>query len=547
MIVRIAVLVVLAGVTCSAHAAQRPNILLLVAEDLSPRLGSYGDTLAVTPNIDALAARGTRYTHAFTTAGVCAPSRAALITGQHQISFGAQHMRTSTGPLGEYYAQPDPQVRAFPELLRASGYFTFTDRKLDYQFSGVRAGSGPFTLWDVDGANDDAWRQRAPKQPFFGLINFLETHESGVMRADGKPHSASHKATQAMRNNNGLVAPSVTQAAAVELPPYYPDLPEVRADIARHYDNIRMMDTRVGKILDNLRADGLLEDTIVIWTSDHGDGLPRAKRELLDSGIRVPLIVYIPAKWRTAETHPAGTDETDTRLVSFVDLAPTILQLAGAATPGYLHGQSIFTSKRRYIYASRDRIDEIMDRQRAIRSKRFKYIRSWHPDVPGGHPLAYRDNLDMVRAWRAAWSAGQLSPRQARWFEPAGEEQLYDLDHDPFELNNLASEAGQADTLQQLRTALETFLQRVGDTGELPEQQLRQTLLVNDAVPVTPVPSATASGDRLTLSSEVGASIGYRLAGERRWRLYTQPIPARDITAKAVRYGWRESAEVKLP
>ena len=170
--------------------AAPPNILLLVAEDLSPRIGAYGDVVARTPNLDALAERGVRYTRVFTTAGVCAPSRAALIMGQHQISFAAQHMRTTTGPLGEYYARPDPGLKAFPELLRREGYYTFTDSKLDYQFSGIRAGTGPFSIWDAQGV-DTHWRDREPGQPFFGMINFLETHESGVMRSDGLPHSAS--------------------------------------------------------------------------------------------------------------------------------------------------------------------------------------------------------------------------------------------------------------------------------------------------------------------------------------------------------------------
>ena len=336
---------------------QQPNILLLVAEDLGTRLGSYGDTVAHTPNLDKLANNGARFTQVFTTAGVCAPSRAALITGQHQISFGAQNMRTSTGPLGPYFAQPPRSLRAFPEILRSQGYFTFTDRKLDYQFSGVYANSGPFTLWDSEGdlgqfpqtAAASPWHLRAKEQPFFGLINFLETHESGVMRATGKPHSQIHAGTQKFRQALGLVAPSKTDPNAIELPPYYPDLPEVRQDIARHYDNIRTMDAKVGAILAALEKDGLAESTIIVWTTDHGDGLPRAKRELLDTGIHVPMIIYVPeqlAKGTLAALRPQvqGYSEDNnaaltSQLISFVDLAPTILQLAGISPPDYLHGR----------------------------------------------------------------------------------------------------------------------------------------------------------------------------------------------------------------
>ena len=518
-------------------SANKPNILLLVAEDLSPRIGSFGDPLAQTPNIDRLAAQGTRYTHVFTTAGVCAPSRAALITGQYQISFGGQHMRTSTGPLGEYYAQPEPHVRAFPEILRAHGYFTFTDRKLDYQFSGIGAGSGPFTIWDIDGTTDTAWRQRKSGQPFFGLINFLETHESGVMRATGTAHSKVHERTQKGRQAAGLVAPQTTSPEAVTLPPYYPDLPSVRADLARHYDNIKMMDARVGRILKALAEDDLLDNTVVIWTTDHGDGLPRAKRELYDSGLHVPLVLRLTKAMQT------DLPKEDHRLVSFIDLAPTLLELANIPKPDYQHGTSIFTSARQYVYAARDRIDEVYDRQRAIRDDRFKYIRSWYPDVPGGHALAYRDNLDMVRSWREAYAEGALPPQQRRWFEPAGTDQLYDTQTDPHELNNLAQDPNHRGTLNSMRSALDVYLQKIGDTSIEDEVTMRAAMLDDGRVPETPPPTATHDDDLLTLSSPIGASIGYRLLDESHWQLYTTPIERLPVAIKSVRYGWRESVE----
>ena len=565
---------------------QQPNILLLVAEDLGPRLGSYGDPLAHTPNLDELADGGARFTQVFTTAGVCAPSRAALITGQHQISFGAQNMRTSTGPLGPYFAQPPESLRAFPEILRSQGYFTFTDRKLDYQFSGVNANSGPFTIWDSEGdlgqfpqsAATPPWHLRAKEQPFFGLINFLETHESGVMRATGKPHSQIHAGTQKFRHALKLVAPSETDPNAVQLPPYYPDLPEIRQDIARHYDNIRTMDAKVGAILTALEKDGLAESTIIIWTTDHGDGLPRAKRELLDTGIHVPMIIYVPeqlakdtlaslrpqAQGFNAENNAALTSQ----LISFVDLAPTILQLAGISPPAYLHGrdflQDLDPSKtnnkhavRQYIYASRDRIDEVIDKQRAIRSHDYKYIRSDFPQVPGGHALAYRDNLDMTRAWRAAHQAELLPPAQDAWFLPTGREQLYDLRNDPHELNNLAQALGMTGVLNTMRTALDEFILRVGDTAVVPESVMREAFLDAGNIPQTPPVEITWQGQHAVLTSPIGASIGYRLNEEGPWQLYTHPVslnastsgpanaststPVNTIEAKSVRYGWQAS------
>ena len=519
-----------------------PNILLLMAEDLSPRLGSYGDLVADTPNLDRLAMQGVRYTHVFTTAGVCAPSRAALITGQHQIAFGGQHMRTSTSPLGEYYAQPAQHVKAFPELLRRAGYYTFTDNKLDYQFSGIRAGSGPFSIWDAEGPGSH-WRNRPAGQPFFGMLNLFETHESGVMRPTGAPHSEVHRRTQIMRQQIG-VAEAVTNPETVVLPSYYPDVPEVRADLARHYDNIRQMDQRVGRILAELRADRLLSNTVVIWTTDHGDGLPRAKRELYDSGLQVPMLLRLPDAWDADR----GAGTVDERLVSFVDLAPSILSLAGVPVPEYVHGSSFLEGDRRFVFASRDRIDEVPDRQRAVRDRRYKYIRSWHPDTPGGHPLEYRDNLDMVRAMRRLYLAGELNDVQARWFQGPGTEQLYDTANDPEEVVNLVNRPAFQQQRKRLAAALDQWLETVGDTGAIPETALRAAFLPDNRVPVTPKPTVQWQGQHLFLQAEHGASIGYRLdAGP--WLLYREPLAiasSAPLQVKAVRYGWRESVIVDV-
>ena len=522
------ILVPLVGLT------ERPNILLLIAEDLSPRIEPYGDNLAKTPNLTKLGTKSIRYTSTFTTAGVCAPSRASLITGQHQISFGAQHMRTSTSPLGKYLALPPDQVKAFPELLRREGYFTFTDSKLDYQFSGIRSGSGPFTIWDSESASDTGWRDRNENQPFFGMINFFETHESGVMRPSGIPHSATHLATQLARLK--LVAPEVTNPHDVKLPPYYPDTDVVRKDIARHYDNIALMDERLGAITRALKEDGLFEDTIIIWTSDHGDGLPRAKRELLDSGIKVPLLIKLQCN---AETTCIA--KTDDRLVSFVDLAPTILSLASAPVPHWLHGQNIFESSRTYVFASRDRIDEVEDRQRAIRSKDYKYIRSWYPGVPGGHELDYRDNLDMVRNWRKLFLEKKLTTIESRWFEPPGERQLYNVFEDPFETNNLINKKEHEHIARDLDQQLTDFLIRIGDKSELSEDEMKETLLCNGEICQTAAPTLTWENGKAHLSSKEGASIGYQAKKSDQWSLYIAPLDLSTFRYKAIRYGFEES------
>jgi len=268
----------------AAADSKRPNILILMAEDMSPRVGAFGDPVAVTPHIDRLAAEGVRYPHTYTTAGVCAPSRAAHITGVHQMALGAQHMRSFQGG---YRAVPPLEVKAYPELLRAAGYHTFTNLKLDYQFSKVDPGSGPFTIWDREGRLRADWEEREPGQPFYGLVNLPWTHESALFPRSGFPKSVTHFLFQwvyavAFWGHAEVVAPG-----EVRVPPYYPDTPTVRRDLARHYDNIHKMDEEVGAVLEALDRDGLSDSTIVIWTTDHGDGLPRAKREVFDSGIRV--------------------------------------------------------------------------------------------------------------------------------------------------------------------------------------------------------------------------------------------------------------------
>ncbi len=533
----------------AAQAAERPNILLLMAEDMSLRVGAFGDDVAVTPNIDALAAQGVRYPNTFTTSGVCAPSRAAIITGQHQMAFGAQHMRTETRPEGPYRTVPPPQVKGFPEYLRAAGYYTFNaGLKLDVQFSGPLSGSGPFTIWDDDSATAN-WRNRPGNKPFFGYINFLVSHESGVFPPLGtEPVNELHRQTQVMRARFGFPAPARSvDPDAIAVPPYYPDTETVRADMARHYDNIGSMDVQVGAIMRQLREDGLLDDTIVIWTTDHGDGLPRAKRELYDSGIQVPMVIVWPDKWRPDDAEPGALD---TRLISFVDLAPTILALAGASVPDHLHGRDIRDgAKRRYVYAARDRIDTVYDRQRAVRDTRFKYIRSWYPDQAGGHKLPYRDVVPMAREMRALYEADDLNADQRRWFEAPGPEQLYDLETDPFELTNLVDDPRYAEDLARLRTALDRWIAKTGDMSTVHENEMVDRFWPGGVQPVTPPPVLQKTNNSVTITNTApGASIGYRIGGGP-WRLYTGPVPLDPddtIEAKAVRYGWAESPVATL-
>ena len=526
-----------------------PNILFIVAEDMSDRVGAFGDPLAATPNIDQLASQSVRYPNTFTTAGVCSPSRAALITGVHQISIGSQHMRTANFPEGGYKSVPPPHIKAFPELLRKAGYYTFNTSKLDYQFSGAMPGSGPFTIWDAE--NDpQLWRNRAKGQPFFGMINIMETHETGLFSPLGtKPNSFIHFAVQLMRAFGGYREGMPVDPAKVVIPPFYPDTPLIRADIARHYQNINAMDQIVGDLIAKLNDDGLLHSTIIIWTTDHGDCLPRAKRELFDSGIKVPMVIYWPEDFERPPGFEPGSENE--KLISFVDLAPTFLSVTQAPLHDYLHGRSIFSdSSRAFVYASRDRIDEVQDRQRAIRNQRYKYIKSWHPDQPGGHQLKFRDNLRIMQElWRLK-DLDQLNDDQLSWFNQPGEERLFDVYTDPFELNDLSEDPTYADTLDIMRKELENWITRVGDHSNISESDLVQSFQPSGKQESTPSPMIEITEDTVRLASKVpGASIGYRI-NRGAWQLYNGPFKIEkgsEITSKAVRYGWKESdaAEVK--
>lgn len=522
-------------------APDRPNILLLVAEDMSARVNAFGDSLATTPNIDALAKIGVRYPNTFTTAGVCSPSRAALIMGVHQISFGAQHMRTATRPEGAYQCVPPTEMKAFPELLRRAGYFTFNTAKQDYQFSGAMPGSGPFTIWDEE--NDvNLWRNRREGQPFFGMLNFMETHETGIFPPLGHPpKSMMQLMIQIFRA--GLDKSDIEiPLDQIQLPPYYSNTTTVRKDIARHYQNINAMDGIVGDVMDKLKQDGLLENTIVIWTTDHGDCLPRAKRELYDSGIKVPMVIYWPDKYRPKDVQPGTIDE---RMISFVDFAPTFLSLAQASIPDYIHGRDFVndTVTRSFIYAARDRIDEVKDRQRAIRDQRFKYIRSWYPAQEGGHRLAFRDNLPMMEEFWQLKAENKLNKDQLIWFEDPGEERLFDIQNDPFELNDLSKDSSYVEDLIRMRKGLNDWLAFVEDWSEVVENEMVTRFQPNGITEKTAAPEITKVGELLQITAQDAASIGYQIDGGK-WEIYTKPISLKEnqtLKAKAVRYGWEES------
>ncbi|SHF27225.1 sulfatase [Vibrio gazogenes] len=538
--------------------SEKPNIVLIMAEDLSPRWGAYGDSVAKTPNIDALAKESVRFQQVYAMAPVSAPSRAGVITGRFPQTLGLQHMRTTNYPGGGYIGVPESQVKGYPELLRANGYFTYNDTKTDYQFSGGPMNIGPFTLWDQHGSYknmDDfmapiAWRNYdLHGKPFFLHLNPQITHESGIFRKEDLLDKKWERLVNRWDKLRAHYNIQLTDPKDIKLEPYYPDTPRVRRDIARHYDNVQVMDQMVGKIVQGLKKDGLWDNTILIVTTDHGDGIPRHKRDLYDSGLKVPFMVHVPKQYRPLWWKQNG--QTESRLVSFEDLAPTILGFSGSQVPDYMTGVDLSKDNatvREYVYAGRDRFDSVPQYGRSVRNARYSYVYNEHTEIPGGYDNNFRNNLGIMQSMKAENEAGHLNKQQKIWFEPRPQEELYDKVNDPYELNNLAQDPKYKAVLETMRQALVAWDGSAVDMSLMPESEMVKQILDKDGKQrVTEAPFGHYNSLFKTFSivnRTQNASIGYRF-DDGDWLLYTKalkvPQGVHKIEFKSVRYGWKES------
>ena len=436
----------------------RPNILWITAEDMSRTLGCYGDGYAITPCIDQLATQSARYTHAFATSPVCSPSRACLINGCIATTQGAHPMR-SLMPI------PD-QLNGFPALLREIGYYTTNNVKTDYNSGGeanILADS-----WDACSDQAD-WRGRQSGQPFFAVMNLMESHQS---RSMVWPYQQFQDEVQVHLSANQIHDPDLAP-----LPPYYPDTPLVKKTLARYYDCVTRMDQRVGEILERLKADGLYEDTIIFFYSDHGSGMPRHKRALLDSGMRVPLLIRLPEKYRHMARSVAVRGVVD-RLVNFEDFGPTVLSLAGIdAIPGHMTGRAFLGSldapRRVHLFGHRDRVDEIMDMARSVRSHDFLYIRNYMPHLGYNQPGAWIDQAEVRQEFYSLAVSGKATPAQLQYLSSTRPpEELYNCVEDPLNLNNLAYSLNHEKLVTQMRNTLHRHLVQSRDLGLVPEIEL---------------------------------------------------------------------------
>jgi arylsulfatase A-like enzyme len=469
----------------------------------------------------------------------------------YHASIGAQHMRTTEDRVpelpGPYLAVPPFYVKAFPEYLRAAGYFTSNRAKTDYQF-GV-----PFTIWD-DLGNRAHWRNRPdPSQPFFSVFNLEVTHESQIF-----PSSPARKGKKL-----------ITDPAEIKVPPYYPDTPLVREELARMYDNIADMDGQVGEILKQLDEDGLAGNTIVFYWSDHGDGVPRAKRSLYDSGLRVPLMIRVPPQ--LGKLAAPGIVRND--LVSFVDLAPTVLALAGIDVPAHMQGRVLVGPAAgpppAYVFGARDRMDAEYDMMRSARDSRFLYIRNFSPELPYAGHIIYRNQSAIMQEWLRLQAESALQGPPALWMRnsrPA--EELFDVQRDPHQIENIAKDPVHRATLEKMRDAVTDWMRRIGDQGLINEAEMIQRMWPGGVQPTTAQPyvvprrtpdvperrptiAAPASMEVVIYVPTQGASVGYTTeeGPNAKWRLYTGPILVKapmTLRAKAIRYGYKESDETRV-
>ena len=525
----------------SKTSDEKLNVIWISCEDMGPVLSSYGVKEISTPNIDKLAKEGIKYTNAYSTVGVCAPSRFSIITGMYPARLGAHNMRT-----GNFYTYKDPDkltykqnkgvidksginvpeyevvtptnIKAFTEYLRNENYYCINNNKCDYQFNS------PFTAWDEVSGNI-SYKDRPKNTPFFYVKNLMVTHESRIW----------------LRKNE----PITVNKDILKIPAYYPDIPEVRNDIAIKYSNIQEMDRQVGEIISDLEKNDLLDKTIIFFWSDHGGNLLRQKRAVGNSGLKVPLIIRFPDGYRSGEV--------DNRIVSLMDLGPTTMSLLGIKPPSFLDGKAFLgkykTKPRNYAFGSADRFDESTDMQRSVIDGRFVYIKNFMPELPLIYRNKYREQVSMNKKIIQMDRDDELiGDSKYIFMKSKQDEELYDLKFDPYEVDNIANNPDYKDKLIELRNALNTWQYEIDDKGFINESELINEFWPNMIQPITKPVEITVSDNVISLKCETkGASIGYQIGaqiGSQNWKLYNKPFDLssnQKLATRAIKIGYKAS------
>jgi len=442
----------------------RPNILWIVSEDNSPFIGAYGDKFATTPAIDKLAQEGILYQNAFCTAAVCAPSRATLITGMYPSSVGTENMRSA-------YPVPD-FVKFFPRYLREAGYYTTNNAKKDYNTVDQ------LQAWD-ESSGKATYLNRKQDQPFFAVFNLETTHESSIFSAAAKREMYSQFAGAEAAKRIPPEEPALRHdPEKVRIPPYHPPTPEMKHDWALYYDKIQDMDAQVDKLLKDLEKAGLAENTIVFYYADNGGVLGRSKRFMNESGLRIPLIIRIPEKYRSAS--PLKPGSVSGRLVDFTDFAPTVLSLAGVKIPEYMQGKAFLgkaatpDDAKSIAFGSRGRMDAGIDLVRTVRDKQYRYVANFMPHKIYGQHIKFMWMASSMKSWEREFKAGRLNEVQSAFFREKPSEELYDVLADPDNIVNLAARPELKPVLEKLRKATFAQISRLNDPGFIPEAGLEE-------------------------------------------------------------------------
>lgn len=505
----------------------RLNILCITCEDISPRVGCFGDTVAVTPNLDAFSEHAVRCTNMFTTVGVSAPSRSALITGMYPTAIGSNYMRSGDGNPAEgvspYEVVPDAGIKCYTEYLRAAGYYCTNNDKTDYQFRS------PLTAWDENGKSAH-WRNRPEGSPFFAVFNLGVTHESQIWERQDMPLK---------------VAPE-----DIAVPPYFPDDPVVRHDMAVMYSNIAVMDWQFGRLLDELEADGLADNTVIMWFSDNGGPLPREKRAIYESGMKVPFMISFPDGYRAGDI--------DENMYMFPDIPATILSIAGICPPDYMQGRAFYGEyinykPREYVYGARNRMDDQVNKQGAVRDSNFRYVRNYTRDVSNFRPTPYRMSMPMMRRMLELLQRDSLEKEQMRWFvAPVAEEEFYVLSEDPYELHNRIADPAYQKDIERMRNEFDRWIDEECPRWKQSEAESWEYMWPGGKQPAVPDPVIDARSGHVRIASELeGVSFAYQINGkgysEDHWFLYSEPLRLHKgdvLTVIGCRAGMKDSRVV---
>jgi N-sulfoglucosamine sulfohydrolase len=488
-------LIIINLISFSFNSQEKKNILWLVCEDQSLFFSSYYDSIAKTPNIDELASKGIVYDNFFAVSPVCSPSRSSIATGMYPTTIGTQHMRAYKKNKGSinnktnlpiYSAVPKRKIQFFTEILRANGYYCTNNSKEDYNME-----MSPLA-WDESNKNAH-WRNRDTLQPFFSVFNFNITHESRVW-SNYKKHS-------------------VNELNKVVLPPFYPKNNSIKNDFVTNYKNIEKLDKQVGEIINQLKEDGLYENTVIYFFSDHGGPFPRYKRSIYDSGLKCPLII----KWTEARNEPRNN-----QMISFIDLAPTILELTKSETKSKMEGVSFYNQNYRdYIFAATDRFDEYTDKRRCVRNKEFKLIINCDTNSSIMKPVSYRKNMKTMRILDSLNNLKKNNSSMENWYKKTKSKyELYDIVNDPHELNNLYTNKDYDSVFYELKKTLDNWIHE-SDYGNISENQLINEMWPNGEKPKLKEPTIVHKDNGINIiSNNINSSVGWRNNKNDNWKIY---------------------------